>query len=165
MQILIPQKATSSFARLKAIDCTITEAFNTAVHHPFKGNVDLEKLEPIIKEHGAEKIPFINITVTCNTVGGQPVSLENIKATSALAKKYNIPLYMDIARYAENAYFIKTRETAYADWSIEEIIREMFEDVAVVWMRAKKDGLVNIGGFIALHDEELYNQLGQFTII
>ena len=158
-------KGHIEFRKAQAIDCTIAEAFNTAVHHPFKGNVDLEKLEPIIKEHGAEKIPFINITMTCNTVGGQPVSLENIKATSALAKKYNIPLYMDIARYAENAYFIKTRETAYADWSIEEIIREMFEDVTVVWMSAKKDGLVNIGGFNALHDEELYNQLGQFTII
>ncbi|MBT8220013.1 MAG: tryptophanase, partial [Bacteroidia bacterium] len=101
----------------------------------------------------------------CNTVGGQPVSLKNIKDTCALAKEYDIPVYMDIARYAENAFFIKTREEAYKDWTIPEIVKEMFRDVAVVWMSAKKDGLANIGGFIALHDQELYERLGQFTII
>lgn len=151
--------------KAQAIDCTIGEAYNTALYHPFKGNIDLEKLEGVIKQYGRSRIPFINITVTCNTVGGQPVSLQNIKDTRALAKKYDIPVYMDIARYAENAYFIKTREEAYQDWSIRDIIKAMFEEVAVVWMSAKKDGLVNIGGFIALNDAELYEQLGQFTII
>jgi len=158
-------KGHIEFRKAEALDCTIDDAFETGIHHPFKGNINLEKLEATIKTHGKEKIPFINITVTCNTVGGQPVSLENIKATAAIARKYNIPLYMDIARYAENAYFIKTREEGYLDSSISDIVAEMFADVSVVWMSSKKDGLVNIGGFIALHDEELYEKLGQFTII
>jgi len=158
-------KGHIEFRKATALDCTIDAAFDTSVQHPFKGNINNAKLEAAIKEHGPEKIPFINITVTCNTVGGQPVSLENIKETTTIAQKYGIPIYMDIARYAENAYFIKTREVAYADWSIEDIVKEMFKDVSVVWMSAKKDGLVNIGGFIALHDEKLYNRLGQFTII
>jgi len=158
-------KGHIEFRKAKAIDCTIDAAYDTAVEHPFKGNIDLEKLESTITEFGHSNVPFINITVTCNTVGGQPVSLQNIKDTCALAKQYGIPVYMDIARYAENAYFIKTREEAYKDWTIRDIIKEMFTDVAVVWMSAKKDGLVNIGGFIALHDAELYERLGQFTII
>lgn len=158
-------KGHIEFRKAQAIDCTIKEAYNTSLQHPFKGNLDLEKLEAVIREYGRERIPFINITVTCNTVGGQPVSLQNIQETCALARKYNIPVYMDIARYAENAYFIKTREAAYHDWSIREIVREMFKDIAVVWMSAKKDGLVNIGGFIALNDPELFEKLGQFTII
>lgn len=158
-------KGHIEFRKATALDCTIDEAFDTTIDHPFKGNVDVEKLENCIKSNGREKIPFINITVTCNTVGGQPVSLQNIKEVSALAKQYDIPLYMDIARYAENAYFIKIRESEYAEWSIQEIITEMFKDVAVVWMSCKKDGLVNIGGFIALHDESLYQHLCQFTII
>ena len=158
-------KGHIEFRKAKAIDCTIAEAFDTTTIHPFKGNIDLDKLESIIKEYGKERIPFINITVTCNTVGGQPVSLKNIQETIALARSYDIPVYMDIARYAENAYFIKTREAAYANWTIQEIVTAMFRDVAVVWMSAKKDGLVNIGGFIALNDAALYEKLSQFTII
>jgi len=158
-------KGHIEFRKATALDCTISEAYDTEQDHPFKGNIDIEKLESAIKKYGTERIPFINITVTCNTVGGQPVSMKNIKDTSALAKKYGIPVFMDIARYAENAYFIKTREKEYSDWSIREIVKEMFADVEVVWMSAKKDGLVNIGGFIALHDDELHNRLGQFTII
>ena len=158
-------KGHIEFRKAAAIDCTIQEAFDTSTYHPFKGNIDLEKLESVIKKYGKERIPFINITVTCNTVGGQPVSLANIKSTCQLAQKYGIPIYMDIARYAENAYFIKIREEAYKDWTIAEIVKEMFKDVSVVWMSSKKDGLVNIGGFIALNDEVLYEKLGQFTII
>lgn len=158
-------KGHIEFRKAEALDCTIAEAFDTSVYHPFKGNIDLEKLESAIKQYGRERIPFINITVTCNTVGGQPVSLENIKATCAIAQKYDIPVYMDIARYAENAYFIKTREEAYQDWSIADIVKEMFSEVSTVWMSSKKDGLVNIGGFIALNDPDLYDKLGQYTII
>ena len=158
-------KGHLEFRKAIAMDCTISEAYDTGNLHPFKGNIDLEKLEQAIKQYGKDRIPFINITVTCNTVGGQPVSLANIKETCQLAKKYGIPVYMDIARYAENAYFIKMREAAYQDWSIADIIKEMFRDVSVVWMSSKKDGLVNIGGFIALNDEALYERLGQFTII
>jgi tryptophanase len=158
-------KGHIEFRKAKAIDCTIKEAYDTALFHPFKGNLDLEKLEAVIRQYGRERIPFINITVTCNTVGGQPVSLQNIQDTCALAQRYDIPVYMDIARYAENAYFIKTREADYADWSIRDIIREMFREVEVVWMSSKKDGLVNIGGFIALNDHDLYERLGQYTIV
>lgn len=158
-------KGHIEFRKAKALDCTIKEAYDTGLIHPFKGNIDLEKLESVIKTYGREHIPFINITVTCNTVGGQPVSLANIQDTCALAKKYGIPVYMDIARYAENAYFIKSREEAYRDWSIRDIVRAMFKEVDVVWMSSKKDGLVNIGGFIALNDAELYEKLGQFTIV
>lgn len=158
-------KGHIEFRKAKAIDCTIKEAYNTGLFHPFKGNIDLEKLESVIKEYGKERIPFINITVTCNTVGGQPVSLANIRETCALAKKYGIPVYMDIARYAENAYFIKNREAAYQDWSIRDIVKAMFKEADVVWMSSKKDGLVNIGGFIALNDAQLYEKLGQFTIV
>ncbi len=158
-------KGHIEFRKASAIDCTISQAFDTSTFHPFKGNIDIDKLEKQIDEKGAGSIPFIVITVTCNTVGGQPVSLENIKDTCNLAKKYGIPVYMDIARYAENAYFIKTREEAYRDWSIRQIVREMFKDVDVVWMSSKKDGLVNIGGFIALNDSDLFEKLSQFTII
>ena len=148
-----------------ALDLTAAEAYNTSVSVPFKGNIDLDRLVDCIEEYGKDRIPFINITVTCNTVGGQPVSLQNIQETCKIAQKYGIPVYMDIARYAENAYFIKTREEAYRDHSIEEIVALMFEDVSVVWMSAKKDGIVNIGGFIALRDQQLHEELGHFTII
>lgn len=158
-------KGHIEFRKAKAVDCTIEEAFNTSLFHPFKGNIDNEKLESVIREHGPDRIPFIVITITCNTVGGQPVSLKNIRETKALAAKYGIPVYMDIARYAENAYFIKTREEGCAEMSILEIVKEMFLDVAVVWMSSKKDGLVNIGGFIALNDQLLFEKLSQFTII
>ncbi len=158
-------KGHIEFRKAEAIDCTIDAAFDTGTYHPFKGNINLDKLESVILKYGKDRIPFINITVTCNTVGGQPVSLANIKSTCQLAQKYGIPVYMDIARYAENAYFIKIREAAYKDWTIAEIVKEMFKEVAVVWMSSKKDGLVNIGGFIALNDAELYEKLGQFTII
>jgi len=158
-------KGHIEFRKAKALDCTVEMAYDTEVDYPFKGNVDIEKLESAIKKYSAEHIPFINVTVTCNTVGGQPVSLKNIKEICAIASQYDIPVYMDIARYAENAYFIKTREKEYQDWSIEDIVKEMFREVSVVWMSAKKDGLVNIGGFIALNDKELYDKLGSFTII
>ncbi|WP_235297237.1 tryptophanase [Portibacter marinus] len=158
-------KGHIEFRKAIALDCTIKEAFQTNVEHPFKGNIDLEKLESVFVEYGKEKIPFIVITVTCNTVGGQPVSLKNIQQTKALAAKYQIPVYMDIARYAENAYFIKRRDEDFKDWSIKRIVLEMFRDVEVVWMSAKKDGLVNIGGFIALNNKALFEKLCQFTII
>jgi len=158
-------KGHIEFRKAEAIDCTIQEAFDTEIYHPFKGNIDLAKLETVIKKYGKDRIPFINITVTCNTVGGQPVSMGNIKETCKLAQAHDIPVYMDIARYAENAYFIKKREEHFNDWSIADIVKEMFSDISVVWMSSKKDGLVNIGGFIALNDYELYTHLGTFTII
>ena len=133
--------------------------------HPFKGNVDLDKLEEVYKTYPKEKIPFCLLTVTCNTSGGQPVSMENIKAVKELSDRYGIPVFFDAARFAENAYFIKVREEGYADKSIKEIVKEMFSYGEGFTMSAKKDGLVNIGGILALRDENLYRQCGNFGII
>ncbi len=108
-------KGHIEFRKATTCDCTIDEAFDTSIYHPFKGNINIEKLEETLKTHRKEKIPFVIITATCNSAGGQPVSLENIKNVSAVCKKYDIPLYFDAARFAENAYFIKIREEKYKD--------------------------------------------------
>lgn len=158
-------KGHIEFRKAHAIDCTIDEAFDINDLHPFKGNIDLNKLEEVYKSHPKEKIPFCLITVTCNTSGGQPVSMENIKAVKSLSDKYGIPVFFDAARFAENAYFIKERESAYKGKSIKEIVKEMFSYGEGFTMSAKKDGLVNIGGLLALRDENLYRTCGNFGII
>lgn len=158
-------KGHIEFRQAKAIDCTIDEAFNTSNLHPFKGNVDLNKLETVFKSYPKEKIPFCIVTITCNSSGGQPVSMENIKAVSALSKKYGITLIFDSARFAENAYFIKKREPAYCDKTIKEIAKEFFSYGDGMTMSSKKDGLVNMGGFIALNDEETYKKATTFNIM
>ncbi len=158
-------KGHIEFRKAHAVDCTIDEAFDIENLHPFKGNIDLEKLENVYKEHGSEKIPFCLITITCNTSGGQPVSLENIKAVKALSDQYGIPVYFDSARYAENAYFIKQREEGQQDRTIKEICKEIFSYGDGMTMSSKKDGLVNIGGFIALNNEEVFQNASNFTII
>lgn len=158
-------KAHIEFRKGIPVDCTIDEAYDTEHYHPFKGNVDLNKLEKVLKENPREKIPFVILTVTCNTAGGQPVSMENIRQVSALCRKYGVPLYFDAARFAENAYFIKKRERAYKDKSIKEIVREMFDYGDGMLMSAKKDGLVNIGGFIALRDLETYRKAIVYSIL
>src|SRR5690606_16312278 len=151
-------KGHIEFRKAHAVDCTIDEAFDIENDHPFKGNIDLEKLEAIYKEYPKEQIPFCLITITCNTSGGQPVSLENIKAVKSLSDRYGIPIYFDSARYAENAYFIKTREAGQADRTIKEICKEIFSYGEGMTMSSKKDGLVNIGGFIALRNEEVFQK-------
>jgi tryptophanase len=158
-------KGHIEFRKAEAIDCTIDEAFDTSVAHPFKGNVDLEKLEKVFREHPKEKIPFVVLTITCNTAGGQPVSVANTKAVSELCKAYGIPLYFDAARFAENAYFIKKREPGYADKSIKEIAREVFSYGDGMTMSAKKDGLVNMGGFIALNSKKIYKHATVYNIM
>jgi len=132
----------------------IDEAFDTQKPYPFKGNIDVEKMETFIKENGAKNIAFILITITCNSAGGQPVSMENIKEVHACAKKYRIRLFFDSARYAENAYFIKQREEKYKNTSISEIIEEMFSYGDGTTVSAKKDGLVNMGGLLCFKDDE-----------
>ncbi len=158
-------KGHIEFRKAKAIDCTINEAFDTEIDHPFKGNVDLEKLENTIKEYSAEKIPFIVLTVTCNTSGGQPVSIENMKNIRTIADKYKIPVYYDSARFAENAYFIKQREKGYENKTIKEIVKEMFSYADGMTMSSKKDAIVNMGGFIALKSEETFKKATVFNIV
>lgn len=146
-----------------ALDCTIDEAKNTQLEHPFKGNVDPEKLDKALAEN-ADRIPFIIVTVTNNTAGGQPVSMQNLKDVRAVADKYGKPVLFDSARFAENAYFIKTREEGYADKSIKEIVKEMFSLADGMTMSAKKDGIVNMGGFIATRKQEWYEGAKRFCI-
>ena len=158
-------KGHIEFRKAHAMDCTIDEAFDSEIIHPFKGNIDLNKLEEVYKEYGKEKIPFTLITITCNSSGGQPVSIENIRNVRELSNQYQIPVFFDGARFAENAYFIKEREEEFKNDTIKEIVLEMFSNGDGMTMSSKKDGLVNIGGFIALNDKELYQKCGNFGII
>ncbi len=158
-------KGHIEFRRATAIDCTIKEAFDTSVLHPFKGNIDTEKLEDVLKSHPRERIPMIIMTVTCNTSGGQPVSMQNLREVKSIADKYGIPVCFDSARFAENAYFIKLREPGYAEKSIREIVAEMYSYADMATMSAKKDGIVNMGGFIGFRDEELFRRASTFNIM
>lgn len=146
-----------------AIDVTTDDAKDAQLEVPFKGNVSLEKLEKVLKENPGN-VPFMVLTVTNNTVGGQPVSMENIKATCALCHRYGVPVVMDSARFAENAYFIKTREPGYADKTIKEIVLEMYVDADAATMSCKKDAIVNMGGFIATRKEDWYEGAKSFCI-
>ena len=146
-----------------AVDCTIDEAKDTQLEHPFKGNVDINKLEKVLKEQG-DKVPFVIVTITNNTAGGQPVSMQNLREVNVLCEKYKKPLIFDSARFAENAYFIKTREEGYADKTIKEIAREMFDLADGMTMSSKKDGLVNMGGFIATRHKDWYEGAKGFCI-
>ncbi|MBT8257491.1 MAG: tryptophanase [Bacteroidia bacterium] len=157
-------KGHIEFRKASVVDCTIDEAFNTTVFHPFKGNVNIEKLENSLKLN-AGKVPFVIVTITCNSAGGQPVSMENIRAVSEVCKRRHIPLLIDAARFAENAYFIKMREEGYRNKSIKEIVKEFFSYTDGMTMSAKKDGLVNMGGFIALNNEEVYKKASVFSIM
>lgn len=146
-----------------AIDVTTDDAKDAQLEVPFKGNVSLEELEKVLKENPGN-VPFMVLTVTNNTVGGQPVSMENIKATCALCHRYGVPVVMDSARFAENAYFIKTRELGYADKTIKEIVLEMYADADAATMSCKKDAIVNMGGFIATRKEDWYEGAKSFCI-
>ena len=149
----------------KAIDCVVPEALDTVKYAPFKGNMDVARMENLINEFGPENVGVIIMTVTNNTAGGQPVSMKNMRETYEVAKKYNIPVLIDAARYAENAYFIKTREVGYEDKTIKEIVREMFSYGDMMTMSSKKDAIVNMGGLIGIKDdEELYDNIKARTI-
>ena len=146
-----------------ALDCTIDAARDTQLALPFKGNVDIAKLEKALEEHG-DKVSFIIVTITNNTAGGQPVSMENLREVRRVADKYGKRVIFDSARFAENAYFIKTREEGYADKTIKEITREMFSYADGMTMSAKKDGLVNMGGFIATRHADWYEGAKKYCI-
>jgi len=158
-------RANIEYSGAMAIDCVIDEAADTQLIYPFKGNMDLNKLENVIKKYGKENVPLCMLTITNNSGGGQPVSMQNIRETKELLKKYNIPLYLDACRFAENAYFIKIREKGYENKTIKEICQEMFSYADGSTMSAKKDGLSNSGGFLATQDDELIKEAQQLLII
>jgi tryptophanase len=158
-------KGHIEFRKAKAIDCTIDEASHTELEHPFKGNVDLKKLEKVFDENDASKIKFIIVTVTNNTSGGQPVSMENMRAVKKFAEDKGVMVVVDSARFAENAYFIKKREAGYADKTIKEIVAEMYTYADAMTMSSKKDAIVNMGGFIAMRSKELFDQASTFNIM
>lgn len=148
-------RANIEFSGAKAFDIPIAEGLQPASEHPFKGNMDVEKLDKLIIEQGAQNIGAVILTVTNNSGGGQPASLANAEAVGEICKKHGVLYVLDMCRIAENAYFIKHREAAYSDWSYEDIAKKMLTFVDAAIMSAKKDALVNMGGFLALRDEQL----------
>lgn len=153
-------RAHVEIAGARAIDCVVKEALDPSLRVPFKGNMDVERLEELINEHGKEKVGLVVMTITNNSAGGQPVSVQNMRDVSAVCKKYGIPLCIDAARYAENAYFIKQREEEFKNSSIKDITKEMFSYADMFTMSAKKDAIVNMGGLLGIReDKELYQRV------
>lgn len=146
-------------------DVIIDEAHDSASNHPFKGNVDLKKFQALIDEVGADNIPYMCLAVTVNLAGGQPVSMENMKAVASMSRKHDIKVMFDATRCVENAYFIKQREEGYADKTIAEILHEMMSYGDGCTMSGKKDTLVNIGGFLALNDDDLYQKATELVVV
>lgn len=157
-------RANLEYLGVEALDLVIAEGLQPALIHPFKGNIDLDRVEELLRTRG-DRIPFGMITVTNNTGGGQPVSMANLRAYSALLHRHGKPLIMDVCRFAENAMFIKMREPGYEDVSIEAIVHEMFALADGCTMSAKKDGMVNIGGFIVLRSEEWMDAVRNMLIL
>ena len=158
-------RAHVELAGARALDCVIDECFDTENYHPFKGNFHLENLVRIIEEKGKENIAGIIMTITNNSAGGQPVSMENMHEVKKIAVKYGITLLIDGARYAENAYFVKQREDRYKNKSIREIALEVFDLADIFLMSAKKDGISNIGGLICIkEDTDLYNKCRTYIV-
>jgi len=146
-------------------DVIIDEAHDPASLHPFKGNIDLDKVQALIDKHGADNIAYVSVAGTVNMAGGQPVSMANIKALRALCDKHGIKVYLDATRMMENAYFIQEREEGYAGKSIAEILKEFCSYTDAAWMSAKKDNLVNIGGWLAVNDWTLFEELRNLVVV
>jgi tyrosine phenol-lyase len=147
------------------VDVIIDEAHDSTNLHPFKGNVDLGKLETLIKREGAEKIAYVSLAATVNMAGGQPVSMENIKALRALCDQHGIKIFLDATRLMENAFFIQEREPGYAGQTIAQILKEFCSYSDGAWMSAKKDNLVNIGGWLAVNDWDLFEELRNLVVV
>jgi tryptophanase len=157
-------RANLEYLGVEALDLVIPEGLQPALVHPFKGNIDLARAEAALRDRG-ERIPFGMLTVTNNSGGGQPVSMANIRAYSALLKRHGKPLIMDVCRFCENAMFIKLREPGYEKSSIKAIVQEMFSYADGATMSAKKDGMVNIGGFIVLRDDAWMDAVRNLEIL
>lgn len=157
-------KAHIEYRGASALDVTIDESHKSVSSHPFKGNVDVLRLKKALRDH-ATKVPFVLVTVTCNTVGGQPVSLANLREVRAACDEARVPLFFDIARYAENAFFIKRREAGQEKRSVREIALDMMALCDGATMSAKKDALVNIGGFLACRDQATYDKVAPFAVL
>lgn len=147
------------------VDVIIDEAHDPSSMHPFKGNIDLDKLQTLIDQVGKENIAYVSLAGTVNMAGGQPVSMANVRAVRELCDRHDIPLYLDATRMVENAFFIKEREEGYADRSIAEILKEFCDYTRGAWMSAKKDSLVNIGGWLAVNDKDLFDKLRNLVVI
>lgn len=158
-------RANIEFSGAEGIDCLCEEGKHPSVPAPFKGNMDIALLEKTIKEKGAPNIPLVIITITNNSGGGQPVSMENIRAVKNVCQKNKIPLFIDACRFAENAYFIKLREEGYGDKPVKEIAQEIFSHADGCTMSAKKDAFANIGGFLAMHDDVLAMKCRNLLVI
>jgi len=158
-------RANIEYNKAEAVDLVIEEGKDPESLHPFKGNIDLEKLENFFKEKGRENIPVCMLTITNNSGGGQPVSMENIRGAKLVCEKYGIPLFLDACRFAENSYFIKMREPGYENKSCRAIAREIFSYADGCTMSAKKDALVNIGGYLAMNDDDLALQCRNVLIV
>ncbi|HHB90935.1 MAG TPA: tyrosine phenol-lyase [Anaerolineae bacterium] len=147
------------------VDVIIDEAHDPTSLHPFKGDIDLDKLQALIDRVGPERIPYISVAGTVNMAGGQPISMGNIKAVKALAEQYGIRVYLDATRMMENAFFIQEREPGYQDKSIAEILKEFCSYTDGAWMSAKKDNLVNIGGWLATNEEDVFEKTRNMVVI
>jgi tyrosine phenol-lyase len=147
------------------VDVIIDEAHDPANQHPFKGDVDLDKLETLFKKVGAEKVAYVSLAGTVNMAGGQPVSMANVRAIRALCDQYGVRIYLDATRMVENAFFIQEREEGYAGKTIAQILKEFCDFTDGAWMSAKKDSLVNIGGWLAVNDAELFEELRNQVVI
>lgn len=147
------------------VDVIIDEAHDPVSEHPFKANIDLEKLEKVIEQNGADRIPYVSVATTVNMAGGQPISMENLKLVRELTHKHGIKIIHDMTRVAENAYLIKEREPGYAEKSVAEIVKELCSLTDGATMSAKKDALVNIGGFLAVNDEKIFDQARNMIVI
>ena len=158
-------RANCEFRGAEAVDLPIPEAREPSLVHPFKGNMDTERLAELIDREGRERVPLVMLTITNNSGGGQPVSMANIRAVKAICAKHSIPLYIDACRFAENAYFIKLREPGYAAKTPREIAQEIFSHADGCTMSAKKDGLANIGGFLGTNDDLIAQQQKDLLIL
>ena len=158
-------RANVEYTGAAAVDLVIEEGRHPEVEHPFKGNMDLDRLDALLAELGPERVPVVFVTITNNSGGGQPVSLENLRGIRAVCDRHGIPLFLDACRFAENAWFIKEREPGQGERSVVEIVREIASLADGMTMSAKKDGLANIGGWLALNDDRLAEQCRNLLIL